>query len=99
MAKRSIRGLSVLVTGMTPDGRSVLSGLFPLVGTHGLPLDLLVEELDEQGYVIDMPDFVSSARVDGWKDKTLLAKFRETRLGLDEGFMSALEGYLRRSSH
>lgn len=84
------------IAGKTTDGKRVVSGLFNLVGTYGLPVDVLVEETMERGIVIDMADFIDSAKQDGWKDRTIVSRFSETRLGSDPEFMSRLSKYLDR---
>lgn len=53
------------VIGRTEDGRDVLGGLYEMYSTHGIPLDVLVEKLNEQGKVIGWMNYVDSAVKDG----------------------------------
>lgn len=61
-------------TGMTVDDKIVVSDTFKFVGTHGLPLDVLLHVLKDKGLVIDWLDFIQDARRDGWKDRTIRAR-------------------------
>lgn len=78
-------------SGITIDGKPVLSGVFDLVGTVGLPLDIVICELIDRGAVIDMMDFIRDARRDGWKNRTIISRFCDTPLGNDAEFMARLE--------
>lgn len=61
-------------SGVTVDGKIVVSDTFKFVGTHGLPLDVLLHVLKDKGLVIDWLDFIQDARRDGWKDRTIRAR-------------------------
>jgi alanyl-tRNA synthetase len=62
------------VSGITPEGRLVVSDAFKFVGTHGLPLDVLLHVLKQNDLVVDWIDFVDDARADGWKYRTIRAR-------------------------
>lgn len=64
----------MLQSGETTDGRPVVTGVFTLMSTHGLPLEFILEELKGRGLVTDWIDFVVKARADGWKDRTIAAR-------------------------
>ena len=51
-----------------------MRGLFKLVDTHGIPLDLVIEQFGKSNMVIDWIDFLESANKCGWKSSTTLNK-------------------------
>ena len=53
---------SIDAVGQTPDGKRVMSGIFKVYNTIGLPLDVIVEALDQTGCVVDWEDFYVEAR-------------------------------------
>lgn len=61
-------------SGITTDDRPVVADVFPLVGTRGVPLDIVLGELARAGFVVDWPDFVSQALADGANPQRLKAK-------------------------
>lgn len=61
-------------TGRTLDGRPIVAGVYRFFETHGLPLDILIEELLEQGCVIDWPAFRAEAREAGLSNERLRAR-------------------------
>ena len=65
--------------GRTVDGKPVVGGVFPFVDTIGLPLDLIVEVLQDRGYVVGWEDFTQDALAHGWTQKTVDKKIKETR--------------------
>lgn len=58
--------------GKTPDGVVAIKGVFPLVDTHGIPLDLVLDSLKDKGMMPDWHDYVAKARKAGWRlDRTV----------------------------
>jgi hypothetical protein len=45
-------------SGMMTDNRPVLAGSFPLVGTHGVPLEVVLAFFQQRGLVMDWPDYI-----------------------------------------
>lgn len=68
----NFRGLRVV--GWTTDGRPVLAGLFPVVNSEGVSLDVLLDLLHVCGWVVDWPDFLRAAQAFGWKPHNTLVK-------------------------
>lgn len=64
-------------SGITTDDRPVLAGVFPLFGTHGLPLDIILAELNARGLVVDWPDYVAGALSDGHKPPRIRSRIVE----------------------
>jgi len=61
------------VVGKTPDGKTVVDGIFTMVATYGVPLDVVVSFLDDRGHVPDWVSFYKQAVREGWpSDRTLL---------------------------
>ena len=56
-------------TGITTDNRIVLGGVFPLVGTHGIPLEIVLAYFKERGRVVDWPEYIGGALKDGHKPR------------------------------
>jgi hypothetical protein len=63
-------------------------GLFKFVDSLGYPLDLLLEQLEEEKCIIDWVGFVCEALRCGWNKKTILSKIIESVNGVykEEGF-------------
>ena len=51
-----------------------LSGVFNLVDTHGLPLEIIILECEDRGIVVAWDEFIKDAREHGWTDKTIRTK-------------------------
>jgi hypothetical protein len=45
----------------------VLGGVFPFVDTHGIPLEIIVDQVSQKGDVIDWLGFWNDAMKVGWK--------------------------------
>lgn len=63
----------LMVSGKTEE-KQVVSGLFTLVGTHGLPLEVILQYLKDNEMVIDWIDYITYAMKDGAKFKTVKAR-------------------------
>lgn len=63
--------------GQTPEGLVVVSGVFPLVDTHGIPLDTVVEVLKSRSYIPDWLDFFDQAVRAGWKPSRVITRLAE----------------------
>ena len=78
-AKRYRPGLRI--SGKTEDGKLVVQGMFPIVSsTIGLPLEMLLPDLEKNNMVIDWVDFYQEALRSGWTEKTTIIKI-ETAVG------------------
>ncbi len=62
------------IVGKTTDGKLVVSGLFKIVDTEGLPLDYVLRFLDKHNMVLGWLEFFLEARQHGWPVKTILSK-------------------------
>ena len=62
------------VSGITPEGKHVCSGLFKMVGTHGVPLELVLGWLQENNKVMDWVDYCTGALNDGHNPGTIRAR-------------------------
>src|ERR1035438_1594461 len=62
--------------GITTDDKVVVEGftIFKLMETMGIPLDLILEELRENEFVVDWIDFIKTGLVCGWSKKTILTR-------------------------
>lgn len=61
-------------SGITPEGRAVIAGIFSLVGTHGVPLEIVLYKLKNEGLVADWVDYIKSALADGHNLGTIKAR-------------------------
>lgn len=43
-------------SGVTTGGQPVIAGIFALIGTHGVPLELILAHFHEAGMVMDWPE-------------------------------------------
>ncbi len=64
-------------TGITFDGKPVLSGVFQFHETHGLPLNIILSIFQEKNWMPDWIDFYNSATKAGMKHKRILSKLSE----------------------
>ena len=64
------------IVGKTTDGKIVLKNAFVYMSTVGLPMDILLIELDKRNFIIDWIDFCKCALLDGWKRKTIYNKIK-----------------------
>ena len=70
-------GLDLKPSGKTTDGKLVVSGVFRWTDTEGIPLTIMLTLLDERGWVVNWPDFITEAERHGWKTKTIISRCRE----------------------
>lgn len=68
---------SIQPVGTTPDGKTVVTGLFKVYNTIGLPLDVIVESLDQSGCVVDWGDFYVEARRCGMSREAILVRIED----------------------
>lgn len=61
-------------TGITPEGKPVLAGVYRFYETHGLPLDIILMCFHDKGWVPDWIDFYQDAREAGMQHKRILSK-------------------------
>lgn len=61
-------------SGITTDGKPVFAGVFPLMGTHGVPLEIILHNFMDTNRVVDWPDYIKSALKDGHKPRTIKAR-------------------------
>ena len=62
---------SLIISGQTVDGKLTVAGVFKLFDTYGIPLDLIIETLNEHSYLVDWYQFVLDAKKAGWKTKRI----------------------------
>lgn len=60
--------------GQTESGVKVIDGVFELVGTHGLPLEQVLQFIKDKGWIVSWPHYVADAMKDGAKMKSIRAK-------------------------
>ncbi len=75
---------SLRVSGTTSAGMPVIAGLFPVVNSEGVALDMLLELFHDRRWTVDWFDFLLCARDFGWNLRTTLAKIH-TALEAIEG--------------
>ncbi len=66
--RKNFRDLQIV--GKTEEGHRVVGGLFPLVNSEGITLDVLIHGLWRRGYVPDWIDFLQAAQAYGWNLST-----------------------------
>lgn len=71
MAKKPI----IYQTGITkPKGYKVIGGVFKLVGTHGLPLEVVLMDFKEHNLRVDWLDYIKYALLDGANIETVKSR-------------------------
>jgi hypothetical protein len=66
----------LLITGKTNNNQVVISGVFKLTDTNGIPLDILLDTFKNKKIIVDWIDFYESAKKSGWKIKTIKEKIK-----------------------
>lgn len=61
-------------SGTTSDGRPVVAGLFSVVNSEGVGLDVLLELFHDRRWVVDWLDFLRHAKDFGWNLRTAAGK-------------------------
>ena len=64
------------IVGKTVEGKFVFGGVFKLVDTYGLLLDMILEEFKQKGCVISWKDFYQDAKKAGWRKDIIIKKVR-----------------------
>jgi alanyl-tRNA synthetase len=59
------------IVGMTEDGKFVISNIFILQDTYGLPLQMTLDIMERKNWVISWPHFVQDALAAGWNEKKI----------------------------
>jgi alanyl-tRNA synthetase len=71
--------------------------LFKLSDTHGLPIEIAVQEILEKGLSINWLEFIKAAQIAGWKNRKIKEKIKSAMqdlIGHDEykkGLLERLE--------
>ncbi len=80
------------IEGKTEEGKLVVSGLFELADTKGLPLPISFTLCAINNMVPSPIHFIISALKAGWLEKTIVSKYREGIIeGYDEKFWNKQE--------
>jgi hypothetical protein len=69
MAKKR---LGFEIVGVTPDGKEVVSGVFRVFDTMGLPLDTVFDLCEQHKLVPSWIHFYDDAIKQGWSEKTIM---------------------------
>lgn len=62
------------VSGKTVDGKLVISGVGKLCFTSGLPLEVALDRLKAEDWVMDWVDYITDALGDGHNPRTIRAR-------------------------
>jgi hypothetical protein len=62
------------IMGETPEGDKVVSGVFDLFDSHGLPLDVVLDLCNQRGWIPCWNTFYADAKVSGWKHATVMLR-------------------------
>ena len=64
--------------GKTTDGKVVVSGLFELFSTHGLPLADVFFLCRENGQIPNWIEFYKEVQAGGWSHKTIINRLSDS---------------------
>lgn len=70
--------------GETEDGKDVVSGVFQLYATHGVPLDVIFEFLQERKMIPSWIHFCLEAAYEGMSNQAIYARIEESTNGVYE---------------
>ena len=73
--------------GVTESGAIVVGGVFKLMDTIGLPLDIIVQELKQRNIIPAWDHFILDAKAAGWKQKTIIRKMVEIDVEIPEAIL------------
>lgn len=90
---------SLRLSGATAAGQPVVAGLFPVVNSEGVALDMLLELFHDRRWVVDWFDFLVHAAQFGWNLRTTLTKIHTALEAVEgaafaAGWLRAAEGLL-----
>jgi hypothetical protein len=68
---------TLVIVGETTSKTKVVSGVFKLFDTNGLPLVVLFQNLKDNNMIASPIHFVDEARAAGWSDKTISLRLSE----------------------
>lgn len=60
--------------GKTTDDKLVIGNVFSLIGSHGLPLEVVLNWANENNLIIDWVNYIEGALKDGAKIETVKAR-------------------------
>lgn len=66
------------MVGKTTEGQQVVLGVFDITTSIGLPLEIILEELQKRNMIVDWIDFYESGIRNHWKLKTILLRIETT---------------------
>jgi hypothetical protein len=70
-------GSPVKISGKTEDGKLVLSGVFRIVSSlTGLPLEIVLDQLDKKGMVVNWLDYFYDSVDSGMKPERVIERIR-----------------------
>lgn len=64
-------------SGVTSDNKKVISGIYKIFESHGIPLDIIFSILKEKNVIPDWIDFYRSARKVGMSHDRIISKLEE----------------------
>lgn len=64
-------GTMLRIVGYTIENKPVFSGVFELMGTHGVPLEIILDKFSQDGRTIDWLDYITAALNDGHNPRTI----------------------------
>ena len=62
------------IVGVTPEGVNVMSGVFSLFDTYGLPLDSILDMMKDKNMIPCWTTFYNDATTNGWKHKSVMTR-------------------------
>lgn len=62
---------TIIQIGTTTDGKPTIENVFCLYGTHGIPLELILDVFKTNGLVIDWVSYIYDALDEGHNPKTI----------------------------
>lgn len=66
------------IVGVTPDNKYVIDGVYKYVGTIGLPLDIVLEELKDHDLVVSWPHYCMDGLKEGASPRSIKAKIYDS---------------------
>jgi hypothetical protein len=63
--------------GLTPEGNTVVGGVFKLIDGQGVPISLVLEHFKQNNLVIDWQDLLQDVQTHGWNLGSFFTKMQE----------------------
>jgi len=77
---KNMSKLTINISGKTEDNKQIISGVLKYIETHGITLDVILQQLESKDIIIDWIDFYETALKCNWQVRTIFTRIETTLL-------------------